>query len=135
MVSVDVTSPFAYTTQARLLLCQLIYDTLSSRPKKFQGSVILDNFKNHPLICDPEMKLTEDQLVELVNNMMIENNFLKDEERDSNLPQSLEEYKDRLEMIIEACNIYFFKRIKEIEQRISENKEAFQEEYDKLKAS
>jgi len=129
--NINIVEPASYTTQAKLLLCQLLYDVAKFTPKKFTAENILGSFKKHPLIKDPDMKLNVDQLLELVNNMMLENKMLRPE----NLPGSIEEYKTKVDIIASVCNIYFFKRIEEIETRLKKNKEEFKAEYDHIKKS
>ena len=127
--SIDIVEPASYTTQAKLLLCQLLYDVAKFTPKKFSADHILKSFKAHPLINDPDMKLDVDQLLHLVNNIMLENKMIPRED----LPGSIEDYKAKVDLIAGVCNIYFFKRIEEIEARLKSNKEEFQAEYNRIK--
>lgn len=127
-VTINTVSAESYTTQSKLLLCQLLYD-LSPSKKKFTCSRILDSFKRHPLIHDEEMKLNEDELYELVNDIMLENKLVKTREE---LPDTLEGYRKRIDLVTAACNKYFFQRQKEIEDEIAENKDVFTREYGKM---
>lgn len=123
-IIVEKTDPASYTTQAKLLLCQTIYDILSTSPKQFSAATVLDRFKTHPLIEDAGMKLNQAQLLQLVNRIMEENQVLTAEQ----VPKAFEEYREHVKEVIQVCNVYFIARTAELEAEIGQNQKEFRAE-------